>query len=144
MACKMAKSSLLLAKSSLLLAKRVCVCVCQSLSCVQLFVIPWTIGHQAPLTMEFSRQEYWSQVPFPSPGDLPNPGIKSGSSAFQADSLPSESPITLTFNLSLSLCLCVTIHYFYNCLQASIIIRKSNVGDFHFIKYSRDIKYSAN
>ena len=42
--------------------------------------------------MEFSRQEYWSRLPFPSPGDLPNPGIKSGSLALQADSLPSEPP----------------------------------------------------
>jgi len=42
--------------------------------------------------MEFSRQEYWSRLPFPSPGDLPNPGIKSKSSALQADSLPSEPP----------------------------------------------------
>ena len=49
------------------------------LSCfshVQLFVTPWTIAHQAPLSMGFSRQEYWSQLPFPSPGDLPDPGIK--------------------------------------------------------------------
>ena len=59
---------------------------------VQLFVTPWTVAHQAPLSMGFSRQEYWSGLPFPSPGDLPNPGIKSGSPALQADSLPSEPP----------------------------------------------------
>ena len=47
-----------------------------SLSCVQLFAAPWTVGHQAPLSMEFSKQEYWSGLPFPSPGDLPDPGIK--------------------------------------------------------------------
>ena len=47
---------------------------------------------QLPLSMEFSRQEYWSGVPFPSPGDLSNPGIKPGSSALQADSLLSEPP----------------------------------------------------
>ena len=46
------------------------------LSYVQLFVTPWTVAHQAPLSMEFSRQEYWSGLPFPSPGDLPNSGIK--------------------------------------------------------------------
>ena len=46
------------------------------LSHVQLFVTPWTIAHQPPLFMEFSRQEYWSGLPFPPPGDLPNPGIK--------------------------------------------------------------------
>ena len=50
-----------------------CVCV---LSPVQLFVTLWTVGHQAPLPMEFTRQEYWSGLPFPSPGDLPDPGIK--------------------------------------------------------------------
>ena len=49
---------------------------------------PWTAAHQAPLSMGFSRQEYWSRLPFPSPGDLPNPGIKAPSLALQADSLP--------------------------------------------------------
>ena len=53
---------------------------------------PWTVALQAPLSMEFSRQEYWSGLPFPSPGDLPNPEIKPRSLAFQADSLPSEPP----------------------------------------------------
>ena len=62
------------------------------LSCVQLFVTPWTIACQAPLSMGFSRQEYWSGLPFPSPGDLPNPGIEPRSPALQADSLPSEPP----------------------------------------------------
>ena len=56
------------------------------------FTIPWIVAHQAPLTMEFSRQEYWSGLPFPPPGDLPNPGIKPRSPALQADSLPSEPP----------------------------------------------------
>ena len=65
-------------------------CVCQSLSRVQLFVIPWTAAQQAALSMGLSRQEYWSGLPFPSPEDLPNPGIKPGSPALQADSLPSE------------------------------------------------------
>ena len=49
------------------------------LSCVQLFVIPWTVAHQVPLSMEFSRQEYWSGLPLPSPGGLPTPGIEPGS-----------------------------------------------------------------
>ena len=61
------------------------------LSHVWLFVTPWTAGHQNPVSMEFSRQEYWSGFPFPSPGDLPNPGIKPGSPALQ-DSLLSEPP----------------------------------------------------
>ena len=60
---------------------------CQSLSHVQLFVTPWTIACQAPLSTGFSRQEYWSGLPFPSPGELLNPGIKTGSPALQADSL---------------------------------------------------------
>ena len=58
--------------------KKVCVCA-QLLSRVRLSVIPWTVAHQAPLYMEFFRQEYWSGLPFPSPGDLPDPGIKSAS-----------------------------------------------------------------
>ena len=53
---------------------------------------PWTVVCQAPLFMEFSRQEYWSGLPFPSPGDLPNPVIELGSPALQADSLPHELP----------------------------------------------------
>ena len=51
----------------------------KSLSCVRLFVTPWTVAYQALLSMGFSRQEYWSGVPFPSPGDLPNTGIEPGS-----------------------------------------------------------------
>ena len=54
----------------------VCVCVCVCLSCVQLFATSYTVARQAPLSMEFSRQEYWSGLPFPSPGDLPDPRIK--------------------------------------------------------------------
>jgi len=61
-------------------------------SCVQLFVTLWTVALQAPLSMEFSRQEYWSGLPFPSPGYPPHPGIKPGSPALQTDSLPSQLP----------------------------------------------------
>ena len=53
-----------------------CVHVLSHFSHIQLFSATWTIAHQAPLPMGFSRQEYWSDLPFPSPGDLPNPGIK--------------------------------------------------------------------
>ena len=53
---------------------------------------PWTVAYQVPPSMEFSRQEYWSGLPFPSPGDLPNPGIEPRSPALQADALPSEPP----------------------------------------------------
>ena len=59
-------------------------------SCVQLFVTPWTVARQAPLSMGFSRQEYWSGLPFPFPGNLPYPGIEPSSSELQADSSPSE------------------------------------------------------
>ena len=51
---------------------------------------PWTVADKAPLSVEFSRQEYWSGLPFSSPGDLPNPGIEPGSPALQADALLSE------------------------------------------------------
>ena len=54
------------------------------------FAMPWTVAHKAPLSMGFSRQEYWSGVPFPSAGDLSHPGTKPRSPALQADSLPSE------------------------------------------------------
>ena len=62
------------------------------LSRVQLFVTPWTVAYQAPPSMGFSRQEYWSGLPFPSPGDLPDPGIEPGSPTLQADALTSEPP----------------------------------------------------
>ena len=62
------------------------------LSRVWLFVTPWTVAYQALLSMGFSRQEHWSGLPFPSPGDLPNPGIEPGSPALEADALTSEPP----------------------------------------------------
>ena len=64
----------------------------KSLSRVQFFATPWTVSYHAPLSMGFSRQEYWSGLPFPSPGDLPDPGIKPWSPALQTDALPSEPP----------------------------------------------------
>ena len=73
----------------------VCVCVCM-LSCVWLSVTPQTVAHQAPLSMVFSRQEYWSGLLFPSPGDLPDPEINPASLALQVDSLPQ-----LTYNFIL-------------------------------------------
>ena len=62
-------------------------CEMKSLSRVRLFVTPWTVAHQAPLSMGFSRQEYCNGLPFPSPGDLPGPGIKPRSLALRADAL---------------------------------------------------------
>ena len=64
----------------------------KSLSHVRLFATPWTIAYQAPLSVGFSRQRYWSGLPCPFPEDLPDPGIKPGSPALQADALPSEPP----------------------------------------------------
>ena len=65
-------------------------CALSHVSRVQLFATPWTVAHQAPLSMGFSRQEHWSGLPFPLPGDLP--GIKPASPTLQADSLPTEPP----------------------------------------------------
>ena len=62
------------------------------LSHVQLFVTLWTVAYQAPLSMGFSRQRYWSGLPFPPPGDLPDSGIEHKSPTLQADTLPSEPP----------------------------------------------------
>ena len=64
--------------------------MCESLSRVQLFVTPWTVVRQVPLSMEPSRQEYWSGLPFPTLGNLPSLGIEP--LALQSDSLPSELP----------------------------------------------------
>ena len=64
----------------------------KSLSHVQPFETPWTVAYQAPLSMGFSRQEYWSGLPFPSPGDLPNSGIEPKSPTLEADTLTSEPP----------------------------------------------------
>ena len=64
----------------------------KSLSRVQLFVTPWTVAYQAPPSMGFFGQEYWSGLPFPSPGALPDPGLETGSPAFQAGALTSEPP----------------------------------------------------
>ena len=57
----------------------------KSFSRVQLFATPWTVAFEVPPSTEFSRQKYWSGLPFPSPGDLPDPGIEPGSPALQAD-----------------------------------------------------------
>ena len=66
--------------------------MCESLSRVRLSVTPWNVACKAPLSVGFSRQEYWSGLPFPPPGALHNPGIEPGPRAWQADSLLSELP----------------------------------------------------
>ena len=73
--------------------EKICLCIISQhdqLRHMRLFATTWTVAHQAPLSMGFSRQEHWSGVPLPSPGDLPDPGIKPRSFALQADCLPSE------------------------------------------------------
>ena len=62
------------------------------LSCAWLFVTPWTVAHQASLSMGFSKQEYWSDVPFPVPGDLPDPGVKPVSPVLAGKSLSTAPP----------------------------------------------------
>ena len=64
-----------------------CTCACM-LSHIRIFATPWTVACQAPLSMGYPRQEYWSGLPFPSPGDPPDAGIEPRSSALQADSFP--------------------------------------------------------
>ena len=72
---------------------------------IRLFSTPWMVTHQAPMSVEFSQQEYWSGLPFPSPGDLSDPGIKPRSPTLQADSLPLEPPGKPIYIISLSLSL---------------------------------------
>ena len=86
------------------------------LSRVRLFATPWTVAYQTPLSMGFSRQEYWSGVPLPSPGDLPSPGIKPRSPVLEADALSSEPPgKPLVSAIDLLLC-CRHV----NCLLATL------------------------
>ena len=70
--------------------KKVQVLVALVFGLIQHFETPWTAARQDPLSMEFSRQEFWSGLPCPSPGDLPDPGIEPGSPTLQADSVPTE------------------------------------------------------
>ena len=70
---------------------------------VSLFATPGTLAYQVPLSMGFSRQEYWSGLPFPSPGDLPGPGIEARSPTSQADALPSELPMEVHWLVGINL-----------------------------------------
>ena len=83
--------------------KNISACVCM-LSCIQLFAAPRTVAHQAPLSIGFSRQEYWSGLPFPSLGHLPDPGIEHRSPASQADSFPSMPPGKPSLPISVYYC----------------------------------------
>ena len=103
----------------------------KSLSRVQLFATPWTVAHQAPPSMGFSRQEYWSGLPFPSPEDLPNPGIEPRSPALQADALTSEPPWIRVDELDSA------NHYIYHCGQESL--RRNEVA----LRVNKSLKCST-
>ena len=104
------------------------------------YAMPWMVTHQVPLSKGFSQQEYWSGLPFPSPGDLSNPGIEPGSPALQAHSLPAEpcgKPMLLLQNQLLNgltnwkgaHALAVSSHHFLSCQQ--LLLQSSN-WSFHF------------
>ena len=110
--------------------------MCQSFSHVWLFVTPWTVAHQALLSMGFSGQEYWSGLPFPSPEDLPDPRIKPGSPVLQADCLLSKPQRSLLHHLPSYLsidshlypylwALCVSLHFFlcFSVLCVCVCVR---------------------
>ena len=104
------------------------VCEVKLLSRVLLFVTQWTVTYQAPRSMEFSRQEYWSGLPFPSPGDLPNPGIEPRSPALQTDTLPSEPLGKPTLNVSYY----IKTTYIYIYIKYITLINKQ-LHSFHML-----------
>ena len=87
------------------------------LSRVRLFVTPRTVAYQAPPYMGISRQEHWSGLPFPSPGDLPNSGTEPGSPTFQADALTSEQPGKPSSSINVSN-VTLSTRLFYKSLQS--------------------------
>ena len=111
----------------------VCVCACLYLSHVQLLVIPWTVAHQALLAMEFSRQKFWSGLPFPSPADLPDPGIEPGSSVLQVDSLHQANACLLPCALSNSL---NSAHISVDDLFITKLLQKSDECAVCFLPYT--------
>ena len=104
----------------------------KSFSHVRLFAIPWTVVYQASLSMGFSRQEYWSGLPFPSPGDLPDPGIEPRSPALQADTLPSETPYK---NVSIQLHIWMFTCYRYDQSTGLIIYKQIVTWDKSLLVY---------
>ena len=99
-----------------------CMCVSR-FSCVRLFVTLWTIACQAPLCMGFPRQEYWSGLPFPSTGDLPDQGTELQSPALQTDSLPSELVLIKHEKFSGIISLCFFLFFFSYPLRTPITYR---------------------
>ena len=96
----------------------------KSLSHVWLFAMPWTVAHQDSPSMGFSRQEYWSGLPVPSPGDLPDPGIETRSPTLQADALTSEPPRKPVYPF---------IHVFFIFFQESDALRDGNMLKLFFL-----------
>ena len=103
----------------------------KSLSRLRLFATPWTVAYQGPLSMGFSRQEYWSGLLLLSPGDLPNPGIESRSPAWWADALPYEPP-----GKPCEWCFFSWLH--------SMACRSSSTRDQTCASYSGNAKYNVN
>ena len=112
----------------------------QSLSHVWLFGTPRTVACQAPLSMDFSRQEYWSGLPFPSPGGLPNPGIDLGFPTLQADSLPSELPGRPITTLNIPKSIQLNIKGYLSCFQ---LCYYENGWDANCLKNNHFFKKSA-
>ena len=94
----------------------------------------WTVAHHSSLSTGFSRQEYWSELPFPSPGDLPNPGIELGSPAFQVDSLP-DGPQGMPKNTGVGR---------LSLLQGIFTTQESNRGLLHCREILYQLKYQGS
>ena len=110
-------------------------------SCVS-FVTPWTVAHQAPLSIEFLRQEQWSRLPFPFPGHLPKPGIKPSSSALQADSLPWSHPESLRKETSTRFSsICFHEKETYSKCIRSVCMPKTQIQARIFQKHTKQKKY---
>ena len=97
----------------------------------QLFVTPWTVAYQAPPSKEFSREEYWSGLPFPSPGDLPDPGIESGFPALQVDSVLSEPPRNP----------CLHVCYWHICIIYTCTYRQTYIHIYMYVYMYISVKF---
>ena len=107
----------------------------KSFSCVWLFATSWTVAYQAPPSMGFSRQECCSGLPFPSPGDLPNPGIEPGSPASQAGALPSEPPLYIIYNESSLLSLDNDNYFSFLVILTRVLLNITSQRMICFIDY---------
>ena len=122
----------------LLVLQHLCVRVLRHFSCVRFFVTPWTVAQKAPLSMRFSMQKYWSGLPFPTPGDLPDPETELSSPSWQAGSLPLShqgSPVFGNSHLLISY-LSFTIQLKYHLLHKKILNLLRNCSSgllFHFV-----------